>query len=165
MINASGNEPMGLDELLQQYMGTHTAVIYGEKLCRRYVSRYHSNSMSFHGTMRFHDEPQETLDYIGPVKIGEYELSNPPLKQYERIFLHEIGESTSISKVQRSTENKWNYHVKHAVEIIDDEETLKSYEKALAEIEKYYKEREPEPRSDPYHYGKGEEKQWWQFWK
>lgn len=160
-------ESIDLEKILEGYMKKHTAIIYGRKERKIYRSCRRDTFTNYGGRV-FHHQPEEDREFIELVKIGEYEISHPPFTRYDRIFLHEIDVSTTVDIIQRSTADKWIYQVKHVVELIDDEESLRSYEKALAEIEQHYDE--PEPRGKPRGYSfddssDEQEKRWWQFWK
>lgn len=124
----------------------HTAVIYGKRV--RKIYRAYATSIGW-GSRNMHDEPKEDTVFIEITKIGEYQLSNPPIEKSTMIFLHELNASTKVESVQRSTEDKWVCKTEHIVEIVEDEETQRTYEKALEYIEQYNEAKKPEPRSEP----------------
>jgi hypothetical protein len=65
------------------------------------------------------------------------ELDLPLLKQGELLYIEDIDETVEINARVRSTSGEYIYFTEFDAEVIEDEITLKSKEKAEAEYEKY----------------------------
>jgi hypothetical protein len=118
----------------------HTAVFLGKKVKKKYYAfkGYVSEYEDFNTPPYIHTE----YELIEHVKITETQMDNPPLKEEEFIYISEYNEKAEILEVVRSTDNKYIYYLDYNVEVIEDEETEKSKEKAEKDLIIYKEEYE-----------------------
>lgn len=76
------------------------------------------------------------LETVEEVLIWEGELENPVVKEKDQIFIPKLNTNLIIDGVAKSVEGGYRYYTSYVTEIVDDEETLKSYEEALKDKEK-----------------------------
>lgn len=74
--------------------------------------------------------------------IWEGMLDYPPFEEGQYIYIDEIESEVRINRIVRSNYNKYVYYTSHRVgELLDDDETQKSLEKAKLKIESNKAER------------------------
>jgi hypothetical protein len=106
-------------------MGSHVAVFYGHKF-RRVYSVFKFRELDIF----------ETREKIDDIFLCEVYLNNPPLKEGEEVFLHNLEKVVTVEKVVRSTDGKIIYYTDYE-EVIDDEETLNSKLEAEEKVAKF----------------------------
>lgn len=136
----------------------HTAVFLGKKVKKKYyatkgyISQYDDFNMP----------PYICTEYklIKHVKITESQMDNPPLKEEEFVYISEYNEKAEILEVVRSTDNKYIYYLDYNVEVIEDEETEQSKEKAEKDLLVYKEEYEKKLKEKSLNNKQNNSKRW-----
>lgn len=103
-------------------MEKHKAVIKSEK----YKKLYEFGERFWGGHPFLYDYTK----YIGYIDIWTGEIDNPPLEENERVYISELNTTITITERVRDIEGGYIYYTKDLTEIIEDDETKESLEKA-----------------------------------
>jgi hypothetical protein len=132
----------------------HYAIFKQKKMRKIYGTRYMSHYESSHRGMLALGSGENEL--IEDVLVWKGEIPNPKLTPGEQIYIEEISTVVTVGSAVRTTSDKMFYYL-HKVELVEDELSIKSKEKALREIEEHNKKIERQNIE--------QHKKWYQFWK
>lgn len=137
-------------------METHKAIFMG-RIDRKYYE--FSKNKSSYSKNEYTGKPRvyETSKFHEYEIIAECDFEKPPLESGEHIYLHESKINSVVNYRSRSTDGKYVYYLTRVIRTIEDEETLKSKEKAeeLLKDELVLYDL----------YIRNLNKKWYQFWK
>jgi hypothetical protein len=135
-------------------MENHKAIFMGR--IERKI--YGLNTNKYTTRDEYYGKPKiyETENFVNYDVIIECEFEKPPLEGGELIYLHEPKIHSVVNRRSRSTDGKYVYYLTHVIRVVEDEETLKSKQKAEELL-----------KDEIVHYdlyiGKTNKK-WYQFW-
>lgn len=134
-------------------MEQHKAVFMGSKVRKLYKVEYYYNAKLI-----------ATYDGIEDKEICRVDLDNPPLKNGDYIYINQLNKKVYIKSTIRSTNNEIIYYTNHHFEIIEDEITKQSKEKAEQEI-KEFEQRKIEEEIQRKEQERISNIKWYQFWR
>lgn len=133
-----------------RFVGQRQRLIYRNQCWSshlRYDSQASYEVYSFWANKPFNPWEDDHLIYEG-------ELDEPILVAGQKIYLHTLNQSVTVSEVLRSTSGVYTYVTDHVIEQVEDEETFHSKEEAEKTYNLY---NETLPRGEV----PGTKKPWW----
>lgn len=86
------------------------------------------------------DTPKESSEFVEYKKLYECELESPPLQEKEKIYIKELDTTLQVQEIIKSSDGSITYKTNYTMEMIQDNKTDVSYQKALVRNEEYKKE-------------------------
>lgn len=80
-------------------------------------------------------EIREETGFVKNKKFYECELDRPPLEKDKKIYIPEFDVTLQVSSVIKSVDGSITYHTNYTIEVIEDEESKESLEKANKELQ------------------------------
>lgn len=141
-------------------MDKHKATVMGEVHLIRY---YFGRDWGYHWDVGI----QERGDYKENKVIWSGELENPPVEEGEKLYIAELEKTVIVKSKEKSTSGGYLYKTDF-IEIIEDDETEKTLEKAKEDQREFVEKHEKKVEEDDQEEVKAvnvNKKKWYQFWK